>query len=168
MRRCGSRGRAHKRLVAARPASSRALPDDLMLVSRPPGCSPAAFRSAAALCGTGIYPSRTVTMHGGIFRPRTAFSPPARPRRSQATPAAFRSAAALFGTGIYPSRTVTMHGGIFRPRTAFSPPARLRRSRQAAEKRRLRPPCGVAALAGVLTTGRLLRAPLHAAPCLAT
>ncbi len=64
-RRCCARGRAHNRSVAARPALRRALSGGLMLASRPPGCSPAALRSAAALCGTGIYPSRTVTMHKG-------------------------------------------------------------------------------------------------------
>jgi hypothetical protein len=73
----------------------------------------------------------------------------------------------LPGTGIDPFRMPPAFlGGIFRPRAAFSPPARPRRRSPAAEKRRLRPPCGVPTLAGVLTTGRLLRVPLHVAPCL--
>ncbi len=111
---------------------------------------------------------------GASFGPMRRSRPWGFPRRSASyacgTPA---------GCGLAWSRNLPLQGdhrspigGIFRPHAAFSPFVRPRRSRQDAYERRLELPCGVTALAGVLTTRMVAALPatggaLPASPMLA-
>ena len=84
-----------------------------------------------------------------------------------ATPAVVKAVAALPGSKIYRlwrASAQNLKRSIFCPHTAFSPFARPRRSPKGAYERRLKLTSGVTALAGVLTTTRLLRFPLQTLP----